>query len=170
MTKILSCDLSLTGSAFALLFFDCGELKEVKEVVFVDNKKNTKLGHGARLHNIAKELEELLADNPDIDHVVREKGFSRHAQTTQTLFKVVGVSDLMCHLYKHDTVHEIAPTTVKKSLTGDGKASKEQVEEAVRLYLPPHQKTLEFQTDDCSDAVAVGIAFALEKKFLKKLS
>ncbi len=167
MKKVLSCDLSLSGTALAVLVFDCGKLQEVSEIVFVNNKSNTALGHGARLSNIEQAIQGVFDKHPDLDYVVREKGFSRHAKVTQTLFKVVGVSDLVSFKNGKPFIDEQSPTTVKKYLTGNGRATKEQVENAIRKWLPPSQKGMIFKTDDCSDAVAVGIAWALEKKFLK---
>ena len=58
---------------------------------------------------------------------VREKGFSRFPRETQALFKVIGVADLVAWQKKRAEYHEIAPTTIKKLLTGSGKATKEDV-------------------------------------------
>lgn len=58
---------------------------------------------------------------------VREKGFSRFPHETQVLFKVVGVTDLAAWQKCRAAYEEIAPSAVKKLLTGSGKASKEEV-------------------------------------------
>lgn len=63
----------------------------------------------------------------DVAVFVREKGFSRFQHETQTLFKVVGIADLAAWRMRKTQFEEIAPTTVKKLLTGTGKASKEEV-------------------------------------------
>jgi len=57
---------------------------------------------------------------------------------------------------------EIAPTTVKKLLTGSGKAEKDMVAAALERYIGNH----EYATDDESDAVAVGIAWLNSKGYL----
>lgn len=154
---ILSLDLSLNGAGMAVLSLQ-GDKVEVLETCLVDNKKVKGLSVGAKLFKIHGNLTRLLRKhNPDI--VVREKGFSRFADTTQKLFRVVGIADLA--LFEHDplkNMEELSPTTIKKWLTGDGKASKEQVEVAVRKYLVPEQQDMEFASNDISDAVAVGIA------------
>ena len=46
---------------------------------------------------------------------------------TQALFKVVGIADLAAWRQSKTQFEEIAPTTVKKLLTGSGKATKEDV-------------------------------------------
>jgi len=63
----------------------------------------------------------------DVAVFVREKGFSRFPHETQVLFKVVGIVDLAAWRQCKTQFEEIAPTTVKKLLTGSGKASKEEV-------------------------------------------
>ena len=170
MTKGVFCDLSLSGSAFAVLQFDRGTV-EIIETLFIDNKKNAKRGTGYRLAQIEQGLTDLLRRHPDITVVVRERGFSKFPAVTQTLFRVVGVADLT--LYKQCggvELGEIPPSAVKKLVTGNGKADKAEVELCVRLYLSKHQQDYVFQTDDVSDAVAVGIAWGLQNKLLKPVT
>lgn len=158
---ILSLDLSLNGAGMAVLSL-CGDKVEVLETCLVNNKKVKGLSVGAKLFKIHGNIERLL-DKYEPDLVVREKGFSRFADTTQKLFRVVGVADLALFIHDPDmNMLELSPTTVKKHLTGDGKASKEEVEAAVRKYMIPEQQLLKFESDDTSDAVAVGIAQLLK--------
>lgn len=166
--KILSCDPSLTGTAFALLEIQEGHLFSV-ETFLVDNSKNTKMGNGFRLDQINQQLEDILSKNK-IDHVVIEKQFTRFNVATQSMFRVVGVIELTLAKHGLNEIEYITPTSVKKGITGVGKATKEQVQEAVREYLPESQKNMEFLTNDCSDAVAIGVVLALNKKFIKKFS
>lgn len=58
---------------------------------------------------------------------MREKGFFRFPHETQALFKVMGVADLVAWQKQRTEYIEIAPTTIKKLLTGSGKATKEDV-------------------------------------------
>lgn len=110
--------------------------------------------HGEKLCRIYNALSGLI---PSADVLVREKGFSRFPRETQALFKVVGVSDLAAWRCGEMTFCEIAPTTVKKILTGSGKASKQDVADALLPYVG-HQK---YACDDESDAMAVGVAWLL---------
>lgn len=153
-------DLSLSCPAFAVGYVEEGHIV----IVHLSHvKTKSKDSHGTRLRLIFNHLEKVLDEFPDINHVVREKGFSRHAVTTQALFKVVGISDLVANHFGHDVVTEIAPLTVKKLITGNGKASKEEVAENVCRFLSTQ---VNFATDDESDAVGVLIAYALQKKLL----
>lgn len=160
MTVVLGMDLSLSCPAFCVARVREGKV----EVIHLSHVKTKgKDSHGARLRVIFNHLEQLLVDYPNITHVVREKGFSRHAITTQTLFKVVGISDLIAHHFGHENIAEIAPTTVKKLITGSGKAEKEEVAAGLYKYL---YTPVNFSNTDESDACGVCIAYMKEKKML----
>ena len=92
------------------------------------NNRGEKKRHGQILAEIYDLITELAVD---VAVFVREKGFSRFPHETQALFKVVGVADLAAWTTCRTECVEIAPTTVKKLLTGSGKASKEEVAAAL---------------------------------------
>lgn len=157
--RLLAMDLSLSFPAYAVIDIVAGKCL-VRDIRYTDNKsgKRAKLSHAERLDAIAKDIVQIFIDYPDIDAVVREKGFHRYAYTTQVLFRVVGVSDLKVFEASGITViDEIAPTSVKLLIAGTGKASKAEVADGVREHLVPLQKDMIFVTDDCSDAIGVGI-------------
>lgn len=162
-------DLSMSLPAYAVMDIANGKVL-VKEIRYTDNKSGNrpKLSHAERLDRIAKDIAGIFKDYPDIEAVVREKGFNRYANVTQVLFRVVGVSDLKVYENSGITkIDEIAPTSVKRLVAGDGKASKADVEEGVREHLVELQKDLTFDTDDCSDAVAVGIAWFIKGGYIE---
>lgn len=164
--RILSMDLSLNCPAFCVGYVENNQFT-IEEVRHVDNK-NPKLTHAEKLKRTADEIEYICHKYADsIDYVVREKGFSRFATTTQALFKVVGVSDLT--VYKHtgiNAIEEIAPTQIKVYVGGYGKASKDEVENGLRDMLIDSQKDYPFATDDESDAVGVALTFCLKTGLL----
>lgn len=165
--KILAMDLSLNLPAFAVVSV-CDGVPHIITVCHVDNKKHTKWTQAQKIKATADMLRKLLCEHSDVDVVVRERGFSRFAQTTQALFRVVGVSDLVAYEELDvKQVEEIPPTTVKSIVGGYGKATKEEVEEGLRTMLPDHQKDYVFATDDESDAVAVAVTYAYKKGWLK---
>lgn len=162
-------DLSLNLPAYAIIDIVKGKAL-IRETRFTNNKiiGGSKVPTAIRLKHIADDIEKIFKDYPDIDAVVREKGFSRYANTTQILFRVVGVSDLKVYEGTGITeIAEIAPTTVKRLIAGDGKANKDEVAEGVREFLVPAQKDYEFESDDVSDAIAVGISYMIKKGLLK---
>ena len=165
--KILSMDLSLNLPAMAVM-----EIREGKPYVlntyYVDNKKRTKATTAEKLSYISDQLIEIYSQHPDIKHIVREKGFSRFANTTQLLFRVVGVSDLIgWDIFHCKNIEELTPTTVKRFVAGNGKADKSEVEAGVRELLTPEQRDLNFYSDDVSDAVAVGLAYYIKKGLIQ---
>ena len=123
------------------------------------NNRSEKKCHGQILSEIYDLITELAVD---VAVFVREKGFSRFPHETQALFKVVGVADLAAWKAYGTEFVEIAPTTVKKLLTGSGKASKDEVAAALEKYIVKQ----DYATDDESDAVAIGIAWLILCEFL----
>lgn len=123
-------------------------------------KTNSKRAHGYRLRQIQKMLTDLQRSHV-YQAVIMERGFSRFPKTTQALFKVVGLSNLV-----FDNIVEISPMTIKKAVTGSGKASKGQVEKAVRRIMKiPGWK---FATDDESDATAVCLTYLIREDLIQK--
>lgn len=158
--RILAFDLSLSNSGWAV-----GDIKDGKINVIgfgsIGTKRWAKDGTGKRLHYIAKEVQNLYKKfNPD--SVVKERSFSNGRITaTQQIFKVNGVWEMISYLEEHGAFAEYAPTTVKKELTGDGRASKPQVRQAVTdlLNVTP-------RNEDESDALAVMVTHARKEGML----
>ena len=166
---ILAMDLSMSGTAFAVLDL-CEDGIKVVETVYVDTKPYASKNHGFRLNIIRKALRELL-HKYEFRAVVREKGFSRFYKSTQALFKVQGVVDMV--LYDEgftDNIWEIAPNMVKKMVTGKGNAKKWEVAKYVRKHLIPNQRKMTFKTYDISDAIAVGITFLYLEAYKSEVS
>jgi len=124
------------------------------------NNRGEKKSHGQILAEIYNLITDLAVD---VAVFVREKGFSRFPHETQALFKVVGVADLAAWKAYGTEFVEIAPTTVKKLLTGSGKANKDEVAAALDKYIGEQQ----FEADDESDAAAVGIAWLIRNSYIQ---
>lgn len=162
---ILSMDLSLNLPAFCVAEVINGQFK-VLEVDHVDNKKG-KWTTAEKLDRIALKLKDIFQKYNKFDYVVREKGFSRFANTTQLLFRVVGVSDLITiQEGGFKEIEEIPPTTIKTMIAGYSKADKDEVEVGVRKLLSEEQKNMKFYSDDESDAVAVALTHCIKKGLL----
>lgn len=163
---ILAMDLSLNLPAFCVAKVDDGVFT-VLEISHVDNKKG-RLTTAEKLGRIYEHLKDIFQKYKSFDVVVREKGFSRFANTTQLLFRVVGVSDLITFIESgFKEVEEIPPTTIKTIVAGYSKADKQEVEEGVRKHLQEHQREMEFYSDDESDAIAVALTYCIKKGWLK---
>ena len=160
--KLLALDLSLSSTGYSVIQWEEG-CATVLEVGHIDNKRKGRMkwSHGKRLMNIYEELSFVINSYPDIELVVREKGVSRFNRSTQVLFRVVGVVDLLLEEYGLQPSKEITISETKKVITGDGKAEKETVATAVQQYLA---EKVNFTNDDESDAVAVGVAYCIKEE------
>jgi len=156
----LGLDLSMSSAGIAVLEL---EGRTPKLLTAYRIKTNAKQRHGERLHQIARELKSTLKEYEPFDTIIREKGFSRFAATTQALFKVVGVSDVILRDYH---IVELSPTSIKKTMTGNGRAEKADVEQAVREVLQLDDNYI-FVSDDASDAVGVVLAYLIENGLIE---
>ena len=164
MTKhqIIAFDLSLTNSGYAVGEVEDGELT-ILEYGSISNKRFSRHSHGFRLDRIADAISELFKKYPDADAVVKEGSFSNgFIKSTQALFKVVGVFELTTFLNGYEHFTDIAPNSVKKTVTGNGKAKKDVVAKAVKEITG-----IETANDDESDAIAVLLAYCVDKKLIE---
>lgn len=156
---ILGIDSSLACPAYAVV-----KVSEGKATVLeVSHKKTTaKQSTGHRLFIIQEWFRDVL-ERYDFDYIVFEKGFNKFAIATQQIQRTLGV--LMLTLYRKEIEDflEISPTSVKKAITGNGKASKAELAEALEQYVGK----LKYKTDDESDSVGVALALAIQKNWLK---
>jgi crossover junction endodeoxyribonuclease RuvC len=156
---VLGLDLSMSSPGFAVISAVNGEPK----LIHVSHiKTNSKHSHGQRLIAIERHLLNLVEQFGPFTAIAREKGFSQHAMTTQVIFRVVGVSDLALAREGYTRITDLAPTTVKKAVTGNGKADKKEVAQAVEQYIGKHK----YATDDESDAVAVALAYLKQEGYI----
>ena len=114
------------------------------------------------LSEIAKELRSYLNEGDKVI-LVREKGFFKFAAETQVLCKVIGVTDQYAWAHNQKEFDEIAPQSVKRSVTGNAKATKEEVAAALEAYVGK----IDYECDDESDAVAVGVAWLIQHKYIE---
>lgn len=87
--------------------------------------------------------------------VAIERGFTMHNKSTQVIYRCHGVINELLHKYPQ---FYYPPTTVKKIVAGNGRASKEELEEIIASKYP----NLSFDNDDESDAVGVGLSHLIE--------
>lgn len=111
--------------------------------------------------DIAKELSRYIKANPG-SILVREKALdviSRSAKTVEVLHKVVGMSDLYAWWLEKTEFEEVPVKTVKSLVANDKDAGKD----AVAASLDQFVGRREYARDDESDAVAVGIAWLIQR-------
>lgn len=157
---VLGLDVSMNSTGWAVLGIKGQDVRLIDSGII---KANTKQSHGKRLQNQRENFKEIV-EKYKPKYVAREAGFSRHVKSTQTLFKAYGVTEEF--FAEYDLV-EYAAATIKKVVTGNGRASKPEVEKAVRSILNLPEDYV-FQSDDESDAMAIGITI-VEKHNIRGL-
>ena len=150
---VIAADLSLRCPGFCKILVtktaDGVDLSKATTAC-VNNKQNQK-SHGRLLDDIMKEFAFFCPTEHIPIYFVREKAFNaRASQNEMGIYKVVGIMDWFLYRLSLDW-SEIYPVTVKKCITGSGKATKEEVAKALDKWLP----NMQYATDDESDAAAV---------------
>lgn len=159
--RILGVDPGLQRTGYALI--DCARSVDRPEVVEAGVFRLTR---GERVADRLVELERDLADaierlRPDAAAV--EKLFSHYKRPTTAVIMGHARGVILLAIARAGVpIHELEPATVKKSLTGAGRASKEQVQIAVREQLRLAQTP---DPPDVADAIAIALCAARRKVF-----
>lgn len=160
--ELVACDLSLSCPGFALLQYHADTRSvDLIRMGHLNNRSAacSRKPTGKKLC----EINDMFLDYIKSSHckvVIRERAISHFNQEVITLNKVTGVTEMLLWICHGMEFEEIPPVSVKKYTTGYGGArnnpcTKEDVQEAIDNYFD-HP---EFETDDESDACAVGIAW-----------
>ncbi|MBI4354753.1 MAG: crossover junction endodeoxyribonuclease RuvC [Candidatus Omnitrophica bacterium] len=151
---ILGIDPGLNATGYGLISTDAGRLQVVDAGVIHPSPRQPL---GARLQQLYDVLAKVMASHqPSIG--VLEGLYTHHTYlTTATLMAhargVVCLAMASHHLEQVDYL----PTRVKKALTGNGAASKEQVARMVSTWLGVTNRSW---SSDTTDALALAIAHA----------
>jgi crossover junction endodeoxyribonuclease RuvC len=146
---ILTFDLSLSCSGYS---------------IFRDDGKFLKTGHIAtnadeitplRLKHISKCLNKLKKEYKP-SKIVIEQGFSRHAKSTQQIFRVNGIVNLIFYNVEQVEMHA---THVRKLVTGRGNINKDELNQ----YIQENYPNIRFENFDEVDSFALGVAYFKEK-------
>jgi len=112
-----------------------------------------------RMKEIYSKVSSLLLDNTfcgnievlAIESIFYKRNFKSTAQMLQ-MKGIVILAGLNCGV----NVFEYAPTSIKKTITGDGKAQKDQIAKAVGKVFGIKVDELK---DDVTDAIAIGLTY-----------
>lgn len=156
---ILALDLSLNCSGYAVLHYEHGFVEIIEKGV-INNKKIPSNECPKKLNVIRDKIDALLKTYKT-KAVAKERGFSNgNARAGQQLYKVHGVADEVSFTHGF-IVDEIATTSIKKNVGGNGKCTKEDVENNLPYYVGKQK----YKTNDESDAVAVGLTWLMLNGF-----
>lgn len=160
--SILAMDISMNRPGFAVMKYLPPNTIHVVDMSYVDNKHE--IVNGEKLYNIHRKISEYINEySPTV--TVREDSFSRFNAETKILGMANGATELTCWLSLNNETQLISPTTIKKLCTGSGRATKEEVALSIDSYCSHN----DFETDDESDAVAVGIAWLIDNGYIQSI-
>jgi crossover junction endodeoxyribonuclease RuvC len=106
-----------------------------------------------RLQEIYCQLTALIQERQPAAAAVEKLFFSRNVRTALSVGQARGVV-LLAMANAEITVHEYTPLEIKQAVVGYGRATKEQVQEMVKVLLGLDSVP---QPDDAADAIAVAI-------------
>lgn len=169
--NIIAADLSLDCPGFCL-WRQRSETDVTIETFHIDNSKiGSKEEHGKKLENTFENLGRLRdfeINNDDAPTFwVREHAFLTpgRGQNQGGIFECVGMTNWWLYCHNEKTWEEIFPVSIKKHVTGDGKADKKKVETCLETYVGKRT----YGTDDESDAVAVAVCFLIMNGKMKHM-
>jgi len=149
--KVIGIDPGLADTGFGIVQ---GSGSRIGDYTFGTIRTSKAEALPGRLHHIFSELCSILnSEKPDL--VVIEDIFSlkQYPQSSIVLGKVCGVILLACSQYGV-TAMELPAREVKRILTGNGNASKDQMERAVRHFL---KRDTPITPSHASDALALAM-------------
>lgn len=117
-----------------------------------------RLSYEKRLAKISVALDQLLREQA-IDYLVMERAFAGvNIATAIKLGEIRGL--IMGVAMRHEVeIAELTPAEVKKEITGNGRASKEEIEFSLKHLLNFNRGQLSF---DATDALAIGLTFGMK--------
>jgi crossover junction endodeoxyribonuclease RuvC len=154
MIKVIGIDPGLAATGIGIV---TGQYTKVSSYAFGAIKTSQRATQAARLENIYSRLHHLLQEEkPDL--LVIEDVFSleKFPQSGIALGKVSGVILLAGH-QTNTRVAEIAVREAKQVLTGNGNASKPQLEKAVRGALGCENPIRPFHASDALGLALIGL-------------
>lgn len=162
--RVLGLDLSLTSPGFAVIEVKNGKPRLITSANF---KTNSDTAQALRYEEIEAFTLLFIRENKPFDKIIRElwppsRSFAQNNKIHGSWSAVERA--LLRYGYEVDT--NLTPSNVKKTVTGDGSATKPKVADSVRkiLRLPADYK---FPTDDHSDACAIALTYLIREKLIK---
>jgi crossover junction endodeoxyribonuclease RuvC len=150
MRHFLGLDISMTSTGYAVVTVEDDGSLTLQTTGYIAT--TSKESDGVRLSKIRERLE-LLLHMYEFDTVIKENGFVKGHHATKSIFKATGVvEEVVNTVSKHGDIVAYPPTTVKKTVTGDGKADKRTVADCVKTFI---EIPWAIKRDDESDAIAI---------------
>ena len=151
---IVGIDPGLANTGYGLISF---ERNRFKIISYGTIKTDSNIFHGERLMLIYNELVEILKKYKPNEAGIESLYFAKNVTSALSVSEARGVSILALYLNGIKDIGEYAPNAIKKAVTGIASATKEQVQDGVKLLLGLSSRP---RPDHAADALAVAIAKA----------
>ena len=140
--------IDLKGNSISLVEYGC---------ITTSSKSNL----ADRLFFIAEELRDIIKTFKPDEMAIEELFFNKNVKTAMMVAQARGVEVLVGKENNLD-IFEYTPLQIKNALVGYGRASKEQVQEMVKMVLNLSDLP---KPDDAADALAVSICHSASHRF-----
>jgi crossover junction endodeoxyribonuclease RuvC len=153
--KILGIDTGLNYTGWGIIEADKNSVKFINCGIIHPNAKNS---NSIRLHKIYEGLNAVIAEFQPNVVAIEETFVNSNPNSALKLGQARGVALMVPAIYSL-SVFEYAPTTIKKTVAGNGHATKEQVKAMLKFVMPnlPNMK------DDAIDAVSIALCHGYHK-------
>jgi crossover junction endodeoxyribonuclease RuvC len=158
---ILGIDPGTVVMGYGIIHITGNNLKLVSAGVLALDKKED---HFLRIKEIFDTVEKLIKQYKPDEFSIEEPFFGKNVQSMLKLGRAQGAA-ISAALHHHLPVHGYSPRTIKKSITGNGASSKEQVASMLRTILK-FEETPKFL--DATDALGVAVCHYFQTKALSQ--
>jgi len=158
---ILGIDPGTVVMGYGIIHITGNNLKLVSAGVLALDKKED---HFLRIKEIFDTVEKLIKQYKPDEFSIEEPFFGKNVQSMLKLGRAQGAA-ISAALHHHLPVHGYSPRTIKKSITGNGASSKEQVASMLRTILK-FEETPKFL--DATDALGVAVCHYFQTKVLSQ--
>lgn len=155
---ILGIDPGTAIVGYAIISLKNNELTALDYGCIKTSKKET---FSKRLSQIYHGIEALIKKNKPDQIAIENIYFAKNVKTAMRVSEARGVAILAAAENKIKVV-EFTPLQVKQALTGYGRASKNQVQQMVKIAFRLKKTP---RPDDAADALAIALTCAQTKKF-----
>ncbi|MDR0483821.1 MAG: crossover junction endodeoxyribonuclease RuvC [Alphaproteobacteria bacterium] len=153
--RILGIDTGLNFTGWGIIETSNNSVKFIDCGVINPPAKNS---DSQRLHKIYEGLKEVIINfNPEVV-AIEETFVNNNPKGALKLGYARGVALMIPSIYALE-VFEYAPTTIKKTVAGNGHASKEQVKAMLKFIMPNIKEV----KDDAIDAVSIALCHSYHK-------
>lgn len=151
--RILGIDPGSRLTGYGCVELNRGQVRVLTHGVLKLNKDN--VGVEVRLKRMFEGLREIIEQHKPTEIAIEKVFMAKNVVSGLKLGQARGVALLCAGIYDMK-LHEYAATEVKKTVTGYGRAEKDQVAMLLKLGY----KATDFETQDASDALAIAICHA----------